>query len=136
MISSTNKTDSHDITEILLKVALNTITLTHVLSLCWNSTKDIIISSTATCSRHDIAEKYSSFSVNNYHSAPSCWFLFLLCRRLKCTLLLGYILRHIWRSNYIWKKKKKHLTKSKGVSWFFVSKYFFPFKVVNLVIRI
>jgi hypothetical protein len=28
MVSSTNKTDSHDITEILLKVALNTITLT------------------------------------------------------------------------------------------------------------
>jgi len=26
-VSSTNKTDSHDITEILLKVALNTITL-------------------------------------------------------------------------------------------------------------
>ena len=28
-VSSTNKTDRHDITEILLKVALNTITLTH-----------------------------------------------------------------------------------------------------------
>jgi hypothetical protein len=28
-VSSTNKTDSHDITEILLKVALNTITLTY-----------------------------------------------------------------------------------------------------------
>jgi hypothetical protein len=27
-VSSTNKTDYHDITEILLKVALNTITLT------------------------------------------------------------------------------------------------------------
>jgi len=27
-VSSTNKTDGHDITEILLKVALNTITLT------------------------------------------------------------------------------------------------------------
>jgi hypothetical protein len=27
-VSSTNKTDNHDITEILLKVALNTITLT------------------------------------------------------------------------------------------------------------
>ena len=27
-VSSTNKTDLHDITEILLKVALNTITLT------------------------------------------------------------------------------------------------------------
>jgi hypothetical protein len=27
-VSSTNKTDHHDITEILLKVALNTITLT------------------------------------------------------------------------------------------------------------
>jgi predicted component of type VI protein secretion system len=32
-VSSTNKTDHHDITEILLKVALNTITLTlkHIL---------------------------------------------------------------------------------------------------------
>ena len=28
-VSSTNNTDHHDITEILLKVALNTITLTH-----------------------------------------------------------------------------------------------------------
>jgi hypothetical protein len=28
LVSSTNKTDLHDITEILLKVALNTITLT------------------------------------------------------------------------------------------------------------
>ena len=28
LISSTNKTDHHDITEILLKVALNTITIT------------------------------------------------------------------------------------------------------------
>ena len=28
-VSSTNKTDRHDITEILLKVAINTITLTH-----------------------------------------------------------------------------------------------------------
>jgi hypothetical protein len=32
-VSSTKKTDSHDVTEILLKVALNTIalTLTHIL---------------------------------------------------------------------------------------------------------
>jgi hypothetical protein len=29
-VSSTNKTDNHDIAEILLKVALNTTTLTHV----------------------------------------------------------------------------------------------------------
>jgi hypothetical protein len=29
-VSSTNKTDHHDITEILLKVALNTITLNHL----------------------------------------------------------------------------------------------------------
>jgi hypothetical protein len=29
-VSSTNKTDCHNITEILLKVALNTITITHV----------------------------------------------------------------------------------------------------------
>jgi len=29
-VSSTNKTDHHDITEILLKVALNTITLTQI----------------------------------------------------------------------------------------------------------
>jgi hypothetical protein len=31
-VSSTNKTDCHDITEILLKVALNTITLTITLN--------------------------------------------------------------------------------------------------------
>jgi hypothetical protein len=33
LVSSTNKTDRHDITEILLKVALNTITLTPFLQL-------------------------------------------------------------------------------------------------------
>ena len=33
LVSSTNKTDRHNITEILLKVALNTITLTLILSL-------------------------------------------------------------------------------------------------------
>jgi hypothetical protein len=32
-VSSTNKTDRYDITEILLKVALNTITLTGILTL-------------------------------------------------------------------------------------------------------
>jgi hypothetical protein len=32
-VSSTNKTDSHDITEILLKVASNTITLTVTLNI-------------------------------------------------------------------------------------------------------
>ena len=35
VFSATNKTDSYDITEILLKVALNTITLT-ILFICWN----------------------------------------------------------------------------------------------------
>jgi homoserine acetyltransferase len=33
LISSTNKTDYHDITEILLKVVLNTITLTPILKM-------------------------------------------------------------------------------------------------------
>jgi len=33
-VSSTNKTNCHDITEILLKVALNTITLTITLKTC------------------------------------------------------------------------------------------------------
>jgi len=32
-VSSTNKTECHDITEILLKVALNTITLTRSLNM-------------------------------------------------------------------------------------------------------
>ena len=39
-VSSTNKTDRHDITEILLKVALNTIIIT--LTLC--ATSDVILS--------------------------------------------------------------------------------------------
>jgi len=30
-----NKTDRHDITELLLKVVLNTITLTHTLCIWW-----------------------------------------------------------------------------------------------------
>ena len=34
-VSSTNKTDRHNITEILLKVALNTITLTLYLRTCF-----------------------------------------------------------------------------------------------------
>jgi hypothetical protein len=32
-VSSTNKTDRHDIAEILLKVVLNTITITHLLGI-------------------------------------------------------------------------------------------------------
>ena len=40
-VSSTNKTDRHNITEILLKVALNTITLTHIFTI---TTAQIIIS--------------------------------------------------------------------------------------------
>jgi hypothetical protein len=34
LVSSTNKTDCHEITEILLEVALNTITLTLIDSIC------------------------------------------------------------------------------------------------------
>ena len=34
-VSSTNKTDSHDVTEILLKVVLNTITLTPYILIVW-----------------------------------------------------------------------------------------------------
>ena len=38
LVSSTNKTDSHDIAEILLKVALNTIylNLTHIKTICYS----------------------------------------------------------------------------------------------------
>jgi hypothetical protein len=54
-LSSTNKTDCHDITEILLKVALTTINQP-------NQPKHIIMYSVITWniifSRHDIAEKY------------------------------------------------------------------------------
>jgi hypothetical protein len=32
-VSSTNKTDHHDITEILLKVALNTVAITYIILL-------------------------------------------------------------------------------------------------------
>ena len=35
LVSSTNKTDRHDVTEILLKVALNIITLTLTLEIMW-----------------------------------------------------------------------------------------------------
>jgi hypothetical protein len=37
MVFSTNKTDHHDITEILLKLALNTITLTLIPDILFNN---------------------------------------------------------------------------------------------------
>ena len=40
LVSSTNKTDCHEIIEILLKVVLNTITLTPILDM-WSSSSDI-----------------------------------------------------------------------------------------------
>jgi hypothetical protein len=36
-VSSTNKTDHHDITEILLEVALNTLTLIQLGSIWWSN---------------------------------------------------------------------------------------------------
>jgi hypothetical protein len=44
-VSSTNKTDRHDIAEILLKVTLNTITLTHTHSNLWFRKSNIILTS-------------------------------------------------------------------------------------------
>jgi len=43
-VSSTNKTDSHDITEILLKVALNTINQTKTILLIRSCVNDDLIS--------------------------------------------------------------------------------------------
>jgi hypothetical protein len=46
VVSSTNKTDRHDITEILLKVALNTIKQTNKSNLfyeLWNQSTDIYV---------------------------------------------------------------------------------------------
>jgi hypothetical protein len=40
-VSSTNKTDNHDMTEILLKVALNTTTLTLTQSVSYDNSHDI-----------------------------------------------------------------------------------------------
>jgi hypothetical protein len=44
-VSSTNKTDRHDITEILLKVALNTITLTYTRRVAFSETFIYFLSS-------------------------------------------------------------------------------------------
>ena len=43
VISSTNKTDRHNITEILLKVALNTVTLTPLFDLSFHDFNNINI---------------------------------------------------------------------------------------------
>ena len=61
LVSSTNKTDHHDITEILLKVALNTITLT--LFYVWDPT--------TSCSQVFVVNLYissQSFSFIPYRS--------------------------------------------------------------------
>ena len=41
-VSSTNKTDIHDITEILLKVALNTIPLTYIYSVLFSMIANLL----------------------------------------------------------------------------------------------
>jgi hypothetical protein len=88
VVSSTNKTDHHDITEILLKVALNTITCNqrcefelhssevysiqhYVIKVCpwlaaclWVS-PDTPVSSTNKMDRHDITEILLKVALNN-----------------------------------------------------------------------
>ena len=53
-VSSTNKIDSHDIVEILLKVALNTITLTHI------STNNIYFRTSSNWERKARSSPYGS----------------------------------------------------------------------------
>ena len=55
-VSPTNKTDRHDITEILLKVALNTITLTLMFVFC-------------------ILHRVLDYILKNKHSFNYSWFL-------------------------------------------------------------
>ena len=74
-VSSTNKTDCHDIVEILLKVALNLITLTHTVhvnsrgnvSWCnashvWSSCENLKINTSKITLRRIVSQ-----SVNRYH---------------------------------------------------------------------
>jgi hypothetical protein len=57
-VSSTNKTDRHHITEILLKVALNTITLAP------NPSPGTLVSSTNKTDSHDITEILLNVALN------------------------------------------------------------------------
>ena len=62
-VSSTNKTDHHNITEILLKVALNTITLYLLHYLCSSYTGGVFVSRTL------LITECSPFCSNIYHTA-------------------------------------------------------------------
>jgi hypothetical protein len=64
-VSSTNKADCHDITEILLKVALNTITLTG-----WWFSPGTPVSSTNKADCYDITNIVES-GVKHHNSNPN-----------------------------------------------------------------
>ena len=68
-VSSTIKTDRHDITEVLLKVALNTITLTPQLNLWWYS-PGTPVSSTIKTDRHDVTEILLKVALNTITHNP------------------------------------------------------------------
>jgi len=61
LVSATNKTDHHDITEILLKVALNTIILTLTLGFRWGLMRTSRISNCLLCHLHKINHLYTHF---------------------------------------------------------------------------
>ena len=75
-VSSTNKTDHHDITEILLKMALNTITLTltssTIIKLTWRLTLFIHIYFVIMCLLHAI---YLICWIKCVHLAQDVWYM-------------------------------------------------------------
>ena len=75
-VSSTNKTDHHDMTEILLKVALNTITLTltssTIIKLTWRLALFIHIYFVIMCLLHAI---YLICWIKCVHLAQDVWYM-------------------------------------------------------------
>jgi hypothetical protein len=87
LVSYTNKSDRHDITEILLKVALNTITL-HVGD-GWNILYVSFISNSLFCYKLDKAY-YAAFEIHKLASLPHL-----------CICFCQYI-QHVEEPSWLW----------------------------------
>ena len=90
-VSSTNKTDHHDITEILLKVALNTINLTH------NMRNLIILKIMVSFKPNLLFFKWLGTFVERHI------FFSFKCRRKMFTLFMQTKLLELTNQKYSWK---------------------------------
>ena len=154
LVSSTNKTDHHDITEILLKVALNPITLTLTLQsntwfLCKNNPWLVILHN----NRYNVKYISTIILIFSLQTIVTFFLLFSITLKIKElripyreTLIYIMLLKYHSNKHYMFvvsfvifkqevrcyciNKEKKQQTSNFNLDWWSSSFYFAPIKLV------